>query len=280
MNFADKFIYSSNPLVTRIRNIKFLRNLYLRYFKKFDGKIIIYPTLVCNLNCPYCVNKFHGSIHKFDTLPGEEWVKIINKEQRDVILTGGEPTLHKDFLKIINGINPGINIKLYTNFNWPDEFLKKYIKEIKKPMTFYASYHTSSGNPEKFFHVFDKLRASGKFKGSVHTVCPELGEARRLKRLFAKKGIKLAIDDDQYHMFDGCSKKFKKKVNCAKKVFLIAPDGTRFRCVSYMLRNKQPLEDLKVSRLSNPLFSDTCYEYGYCSPCDLLGEINITELKK
>jgi len=279
IGFIYNIIYGGNSLLVKLRNIKFLRNLYLRYFKKFDGKIRIYLTFNCNLNCPYCVNKFHGSIHPFNIISGNEWIKIINREKRDVILTGGEPTLHRDFIDIINGINPNLHIKVYTNLKWSDKFLSEYITKVKRPVKFYASYHISSGNPKKFLYVLNKLKKAGKFRGFVHTVCSDNKKAKELKRFFAGQDVKLAVDDNQYDMFEGCSKKFKKKVNCANKIFLIAPNGVRFRCLSYMLRNKQPLENLKSERLSDALFSDECTDYGYCAPCDMLGEIHIKKLK-
>jgi hypothetical protein len=79
-------------------------------------------------------------------------------------------------------------------------------------------------------------------------------------------------------MYEGCSKRMKKKVMCSKKIYLIAPNGVRFRCVSYMLRNKCPLEDAKKGKLSNPMVSEVCEDYGFCAPCDLMGDIKIKNI--
>lgn len=271
-------IYSNNLIINKLRNITFLRTIYLKHFKRFDEKIRIYLTLSCNLKCSYCVNNFHGKLHPFKHLSGKEWIRIINREGRDVVLTGGEPTLHKDFIQIVNGINPKIDVRVYTNLVWTDKFLDEYIKKVNREVDFYVSHHISSGDIQRFINILKKLKESGKFKGTVHTVCSDKNKIKELKKIFSRNGISLGVDDDQYEMFnEACSKRFRKDVVCSKKLYLIAPNGVRFRCLSYLVRNKQPLEDLTKTKLLNPKFSDGCSDYGYCAPCDMMGEVKITK---
>lgn len=273
--------YSNNVLIRELRNITFLRNIYLKYFKRFDEKLRIYLTLACNLKCGYCVNNFHGKLYPFKHLSGKEWIKIINREGKDIVLTGGEPTLHKDFIQIVNGIDPKIDVRGYTNLVWTDKFLEEYIKKVKRKVDFYVSYHISSGDVQRFIEILKKLKKSGKFNGTVHTVCSDKNRIKELKKIFSKNGISIGVDDDQYGMFhESCSKKFRKKVICSKKLYLIAPNGVRFRCLSYLVRNKQPLEDLTKTKLLNPTFCDKCDDYGYCAPCDMLGEVVIKSIQR
>ncbi len=68
---------------------------------------VVYLTARCNFSCDYCIQK--GQIvpgakrrpwSRYDELSGKNWVEALNgfKERPDhtLILTGGEPTMHRD----------------------------------------------------------------------------------------------------------------------------------------------------------------------------------------
>lgn len=265
-------------LKEKLRKNDFLRHLYLFHFKRFDGKVRIYLTLECNLSCHYCVNRFLGKIKKYKLVSGTDWIKAINRERRDVAFTGGEPTLHPDFIEIINGIDPKLHVKVYTNFKWNNDFLKRYIKEIKRQVEFYGSYHPPSGRPEQFIKIVNELKKHNKFNGSIHAIRYRNQEKflREVSKIFKKKSIDIEIDKDQYEVYDYCAKKFDKKVLCSKKVILIAPDGYRYQCVSKIVRGLYPLENFIKGHISSEKIESICF--GYCAPCDGLGEVSFKEL--
>ena len=105
-----------------------------------------YLTFRCNLNCSYCINKY-DSLEKRKELTGDEWIKIFNNiDLGNVSLTlgGGEPTLHKDFYKIVHEVGKEKNIDLLTNgqFNI-DEFVRniKPTDFTQSPILFYFHFH-------------------------------------------------------------------------------------------------------------------------------------------
>jgi MoaA/NifB/PqqE/SkfB family radical SAM enzyme len=72
--------------------------------KKGDKKVILELLSSCNLNCSHC---FYKSLNKFnsaDFLPKTEIFILIRKMVKNkinkLVLTGGEPTLHPDFIEI------------------------------------------------------------------------------------------------------------------------------------------------------------------------------------
>lgn len=81
----------------------------------------------CNFRCPYCHN--HDLVLNFDTLPSFDLAAILlelqikNKFLDGVVLTGGEPLLHKDLPSIISQIKEisGMQIKLDTNGYLPEK---------------------------------------------------------------------------------------------------------------------------------------------------------------
>ena len=102
-----------------------------------DIPVHVYLTLACNLMCSYCVNQANlkeSKLKYYKIAPGKNWVKALNRANKTIIFTGGEPTLHPDFIEIINGIKKELPIIVYTNFIWPEKFTDKFIKELKRPI--------------------------------------------------------------------------------------------------------------------------------------------------
>lgn len=68
----------------------------------------------CNLNCSFCDSKYARKGKKMSI---EEIInKISNNNCKNVVLTGGEPTIQKDFSKIINELGR-VGFKIYVETN-------------------------------------------------------------------------------------------------------------------------------------------------------------------
>ena len=274
-----KSIIKSAPLPYKFKQI--LKKIYKRKTRKFDGWMRVCPTFECTLKCKYCVNDFCPDMDKkltYELLPAESWVRIINRTKRNVIFTGGEPFLHPEFIKIVNGIDQSIAIKIYTNFTFDPE---QFIREVNRPVEFYGSYHPCSGDPKKFLTCINKLREAGKFRGTIHAVLwgKQADFLKETISLFKSHGWHLWLDEDQYELFESASQKFRKKAICERNIILIAPDGTRYQCISNMVRRVGAQENLLNEPLKETWVSCLCSDYGYCAPCDGLGETKIKVLE-
>jgi len=275
-----KSIIKSAPIPYKFKQT--LRKIHGRKVqKKFDEWMRVYPTFECNLKCKYCVNDFCPDMDKkltYELLPAKPWIKIINRTKRNVIFTGGEPFLHPEFMKIINGIDQSIAIKIYTNFTFDPE---QFIREVNRPVKFYGSYHPCSGDPKKFLTCINKLRKAGKFSGTIHAISwdKQADFLKEMVLLFKSHGWDLWLDEDQYELFESASQKFRKKANCKQNIILVAPDGTRYQCVSKMVRRVDARENLLNEPLKGTWVSCLCSDYGYCAPCDGLSETEIEVLE-
>lgn len=81
-------------------------------------KAYIHITFKCNLNCEYCYQK--NNLNKNSDLSFENYKIILSKLKevgcQSVVLTGGEPLLHKDIYKILEYTKSlNIEISLLTN---------------------------------------------------------------------------------------------------------------------------------------------------------------------
>ena len=128
-------------------------------------------TTKCNKGCPYCFAEFYR-----EEANGEDmdmsfgtFIKFLDKTPRDkngvqhVKLLGGEPTLHKDFIKMCDElINRKIAFTLISNFLFKEE-IKKYIIHIIKtgvPISFLinsTNLDENEKNLEKFIVNYSEI---------------------------------------------------------------------------------------------------------------------------
>jgi len=272
-----------------IATIKPIKNFYLRYIKGYDGFVRIYPTLKCNLRCVYCTNECHknnGEDRKgeYEEIDFGRWASALKKLGRPVIITGGEPTLYPQIIELLNALSDfKLRVKLYTNLVWSKEFANRFINEMKNEnVTLFVSYHSLT-SPQKFAETILLLKNNNKFTGTIHTIL-EGENADRVNaaiKLFRTLGISVYTEknyDCEY--YEASSQTNRQKVRCSKKIFIIAPDGNRYQCVSKMLRKKNPLENIfdEECKKLNPQITSICYDYGACANCDMLGDTKIKKL--
>ncbi|WP_035236685.1 glycosyltransferase [Desulfobacter vibrioformis] len=242
---------------------------------QFDGKLRIYLTLQCNLNCPYCVNANIKGIEKnHKIIPGEKWIKAINREMCHVVFTGGEPFLYKDLVKIINHIDPFLSISVYSNLSID---VRDQLADIDREVRFFVSWHARQmPGRDIFLNNIKTIQDNPLFSLTVHAVdAPENREfLTQDLAFFRNNGLNIDLDADQRN-FPGCMQNNAQKAVCRRKIYLIDPEGTRYQCVSRLMRKTQPMENMLTHSLKENICLDICPDYGFCAPCDGLGETHI-----
>lgn len=106
----------------------------------------------CNFHCDYC------GVHKPEKFSNkDQWVKavkyinfIANNHTMEMVLFGGEPTLHPSFLEIVRSIN--CDIRMVTNLSMNIEFYKKLVG-VKDNLILVCSYHYLHANKEKYMET-------------------------------------------------------------------------------------------------------------------------------
>ena len=242
----------------------------------------------CNLKCVYCSNECHknnGEDRKslYEEVDFEKWAEALKKLGRPVIITGGEPTIYPQIIELLNALSASkIKIRLYTNLVWSKEFANRFVNEMKnRNVTLFVSYH-SSVPPQKFAETILFLKNNNLIE-TIHTILEKenADKVNAAIKLFNSLGIGVYTDDNldcKYH--EASSQANRQKVRCSKKIFIIAPDGSRYQCVSKMLRKKDPLENIfdEECKQLGPQITSICYDYGACANCDMLGSTRIKKL--
>lgn len=239
---------------------------------RFDGKLRIYLTLACNLNCPYCVNEKTCNVSKGRSLASvDQWVEAINRERRHVVFTGGEPFLYKGLPEMLNRLDPFLSVSIYTNLSLD---VRDALRAIDREVRFYVSWHAHQ-NPDRdvFLNNVKIIQANPLFSLTAHAIKAHENQ-RQLEAdldFFRENGLAIGLDADQRD-FAGCMQETAREAFCRRKIYLIDPEGTRYQCVSRLMRRDRPMGNLFTHNLAEDICVDTCPDYGHCAPCDGLGE--------
>ncbi|MFP3924518.1 radical SAM protein [Pseudomonas sp. W5-36] len=124
------------------------------------NSLSLYITYNCFLKCPHCFLVQKGEINRYE-LPFDTVSELINEAEAygvfTVIIAGGDPLLHPDFLKIVKLIKSKNIVPLVasTGINLKDEM----IKDIKCAGIPTLQLSLDGASP----HTHDAIRRSGNF---------------------------------------------------------------------------------------------------------------------
>lgn len=256
--------------------------------------IAVFLTFSCNYHCSYCINYFGESKFVKKMLSGKDMVKglnrIISRDDLPVTLQGGEPSLHPDFIYIINNIKPELKIDILTNLQFDiDEFISKVdpnrIKRNSPYASIRVSFHPKQMDIDKIIKKTLKMQDNGFYIGIwgvMHPIyekdilkaqekCRKLNIDFRIKEFLGKYNGKLY---GTYRYEGACEKKNTKKVKCKTTEFIIGTYGDIYRCHSDLYEGRKP-----VGNLLDPEFQiedkfRECKFFGQCNPCDIKVKTN------
>lgn len=128
-------------------------------------QVYLVLSLDCNLQCSHCIRNFSSrpneSIDLYNTSRILEEISKINPKTQ-IVLTGGEPTLHKDFFKILSIANSMFsNVVICSNGIYEKETLDKLCK--LKNISIQISL---DGDKE----AHDRIRGKGNFDKSLSSI--------------------------------------------------------------------------------------------------------------
>jgi len=251
--------------------------------------IAAFLTLACNYRCSYCINYFENGRFDKRLISGKDWVKglnrIVARDDLPITLQGGEPSLHKDFIYILNNIKPELKIDILTNIRFDvDEFIK-HVKPVRLKRevpyaTIRISYHPEVMCLDETLSKTLKMQDAGfsiGIWGVMHPMQKDIiletqDKAKRMGIDFRTKEFLGDYDGSLYgtYKYEGaCDKKFRRKCLCKTTELIIGPSGAVYRCHSDLYGDHQ-----SIGNILNPEFEiehdfRPCDWFGYCNPCDI-----------
>ncbi|RZD14260.1 MAG: radical SAM protein [Candidatus Acidulodesulfobacterium ferriphilum] len=257
-------------------------------------------THACNLSCPYCINLNENGltrrmVSKSMHISGEEWINFINKleirpDGLPVTLQGGEPTLHKDFYKIVNGIRTDIKLDLLTNLMFNvDEFIAnvdpKIFNRKAKYAAIRASYHPSQNNIDDLVQKILKMADAGFYIGLYSVMVPE-NEAhiKEIQERCLILGIDFRVKEylgysngtwyGTYRFPEAITQRHEKYCECKTTELIIGPDGSVYRCHADLYSKRSPIGSILNINFTIENIYRPCYVFGHCNPCDIKVKTN------
>lgn len=123
-------------------------------------QIYILLTDMCNLKCAMCIRgRQTGSTLQYNTIKNSTWIEELG--DYDVVLTGGEPTITPDFIKIVKLFcTKAKTVTITTNGTIND-----YIENIDVESNLYFQISIDGDQ-----HTHDLIRGKGTYEKSMRTV--------------------------------------------------------------------------------------------------------------
>ena len=254
--------------------------------------IAVFLTFACTLRCTYCINHHGGDLVKGRKLDGDDWIRGLNRltarEDLPITIQGGEPTVHRDFYKIVNGIRNDTHIDLLTNLEVDWAVFKSNIEHTRlKRNAPYASirvsYHHGQSDFTKTIERVSKLQESGFSIGIWEVGHPEyLGDVYKRQSLAVQLGIDYRIKEflgphkgevlGTFRYEEAVDSTSLRHCDCRTSELLIAPDGGIFRCHSDLYANRY-----SVGHILDPNYTGA--SLGQWSPCAVYGKCNSCDIK-
>lgn len=251
--------------------------------------IAAFLTLSCNYRCSYCINYFGKSRFNGGSISGEEWVRALNRivprDDLPVTLQGGEPSLHKDFIYIINDLKPGLKLDMLTNIQFDvDKFMRLVKPERFKREAPYASirvsYHPEVMRLDETLSKVLKMQEAGfsiGIWGVMHPVhkdqileaqdkASKMGIDFRTKEFLGEYNNSLF---GSYKYEGACDKRFKKKCLCRTNEFIIGPTGGVYRCHGHLYESRKSIGSILDPGFKLEDAFRPCDWFGHCNPCDI-----------
>ena len=265
------------------------------YLSEDFNYIAVFLSFACMLRCTYCINHHGGDLVKKRWMSGEDWVRGLNRivPRADLPITvqGGEPTVHKHFYELINGIDKRHPIDLLTNLEIdPDEFMRRIPPERMKRPSPYASirvsYHKGQHDPIVLLKRVRYLLDHGYSLGVWVVDHPEYHEhTMEIGKIAKDMGIDFRLKEflgphngrnyGTMRYPDAVNAQELRHCECKTSEFLIDPAGSIFRCHSDLYANRFPIGHILDGEPPKLLGQwAPCPVYGKCNSCDIKVKFN------
>ncbi len=209
------------------------------------NRLYLELTRNCNLRCRMCYNDAKSPLP--NELTGIQWKNLLGEMDKIGVFesrfTGGEPTLHPDFLEILDyAIAKDFYVSLATNGVWKKELLKEicsrkiddFIVSLDGPKEI-NDYLREGGSFERTLETIKALKNAGMKKVRINTVLSKVNYLEVEELFQICKRYKLLLIDFIHPRPFG-----RGATESAKKMTLTAKETLEFNLLVRKLRLKYP----------------------------------------
>ena len=255
---------------------------------------VAYLTARCNFACDYCIQKpamIPGQRRKpwgrYKELSGRQWVDALNgfpvRPEHPLILTGGEPSLHKDFTFIASHLE-GYELDMTSNLTFDiDAFAREMRAHGKTFKTSFHTYHPKFISPEKWLEQAERLRDSGVVEAPTFSMVnlqrfPHFRDdehdrdVQQLVEMADKRGLLYQFNEFRgTHMGQAFNRDHRYQVDCTSAWVDMDPEGNVYNCHYHLTERKNAFGNITDIANCRPIPAMgeffACSDFGYCDPC-------------
>jgi MoaA/NifB/PqqE/SkfB family radical SAM enzyme len=255
---------------------------------------VAYLTARCNFACDYCIQKpkmVPGQRRKpwgrYQELTGAQWVDALNgfpvRPEHPLILTGGEPSLHKDFAFIASRLE-GYQLDLTSNLTFDiDAVAREMRAHGKRFVTSFHTYHPKFLTPQDWLDRAERLRDSGLVEKPTFSMVnlrrfPHFRDdehdrnVQQLVELADRRGLVYQFNEFRgTHMGEAFHRGHRLQIDCTSAWVNIDPEGNVFNCQYHLTERKNAFGNITAIEQCRPLPKMgeffACSDFGYCDPC-------------
>ena len=251
--------------------------------------IAVFLTLVCNLRCSYCINRFGELSGQDRLLTGAQWVeglsRISSRPDLPITLGGGEPSLHPDFTSIIIALPRELEIDLLTNLQFDiATFMAAVPPDRLRRTAPYASirvsYHPETMDLDHLVEQVLTMQRAGYSIGIWGVLHPQQEtEILRAQEFCRAAGIdfrtKEFLGEYKGRMYGSirypgaCDRGTGSRVSCRTSELIIGPGGDVYRCHADLYEGRRPTGHILDPDFEIDELFRECDYFGYCNPCDV-----------
>lgn len=255
---------------------------------------VAYLTARCNFACDYCIQKpamMPGQPRKpwgrYRELTGRQWVDSLNafplRPVHPLILTGGEPSLHKDFAFIASHLE-GYDLDMTSNLTFDIDALGRAMRARGKVFkTSFHTYHPKFLAPAQWLEQALRLRDSGIVERPTFSMVnlhktPHFRDdehdqnVRKVVELADRRGLVYQFNEFRgTHMGAPFDRTGKQAIECTSAWVNIDPEGGIYNCQYHLTERKHAFGNITAIAECRPLPAMGeffhCTDFGFCDPC-------------
>lgn len=255
---------------------------------------VVFLTARCNFACDYCIQKpamVPGQRRKpwgrYQELSGRQWVDALNaypvRPKEPLILTGGEPSLHKDFVFIASHLE-GYDLDMTSNLTFDIDAVAKAMRARGKSFkTSFHTYHPKFLAPAEWIDRAERLRDSGLVDKPTFSMVqlerfPHFRDdehdrnVMELVALANRRGLEFQFNEFRgTHLGLPYDRTRREAIECTSAWVNIDPEGNIHNCQFHLTERKNAFGN--VTRIADcrplPHYNEFfgCGDFGYCDPC-------------
>lgn len=228
----------------------------------------------CTYECSYCPKMFHDGSAKYQpTDVIQEVMKALPK--CNITFSGGEPTFHPDFEKIVLEKPDWVDISIISNASRPLSFWERIAEKLRLVT---LTYHVEYAIHERFVSIAELVYKNHKKMGSINLIMmpSRWEECVNVYDKLMSKGFRVAPKSLVENFGVGATKTVKEYTT-EQLNWITEKNKSNYKLISVINKNNDVIYETSPAELISTNQVNfkgwTCYTNTQCLCIDMIGDV-------